>query len=83
MTGYVFQNPNLLIIFWIIPINIGTTGRRKEELTLQQQQQMAMMGQTIDIHKVHVHKGHRKKFVHGSWTVPMGRMAAVHGSDTS
>jgi hypothetical protein len=30
---------------------------------------MAMMGQTIDIHKVHVHKGHRKKFVHGSWTV--------------
>ena len=46
-------------------INIGTTGRRNEELTLQQQQQMAMMGQTIDVDKVHVHKGHRKKFVHG------------------
>lgn len=46
-------------------IALGTTGRKHEELSLQQQQQMAMMGQMVDVNKVHVSNGHRRKFVHG------------------
>lgn len=50
-------------------INLGCTGRKKDEqLTLQQQQQqqqMAMLGQPPAEQKVYINHGHRRKFVLG------------------
>lgn len=69
-------------------IALGTTGRKHEELSLQQQQQMAMMGQMVDVNKVHVSNGHRRKFVHGlcqwgGWVRFMDLLTLNVGKDTS
>ena len=69
-------------------IALGTTGRKHEELSLQQQQQMAMMGQMVDVNKVHVSNGHRRKFVHGlcqwgGWLRFMDLLTLNVGKDTT
>mmetsp|Transcript_16860 Transcript_16860/g.24749 ORF Transcript_16860/g.24749 Transcript_16860/m.24749 type:complete len:707 (+) Transcript_16860:188-2308(+) len=46
-------------------ISMGCTGRKKGTLSIQQQQQLAMMGQSVNLDEVLISNGHRRKFVHG------------------
>lgn len=45
-------------------ITVGCTGRKKDGLSLQQQQQAYMSGDMSQMDEVLISKGHRRKFVH-------------------
>ncbi len=46
-------------------IAIGCTGRKKGNMSMQQQQQQAMMGNPVNLDEILISNGHRRKFVRG------------------